>query len=269
MLRLVAFIVFSAILVLSNVVKAAEPRNQRIEFLIACLDRRIPEMAKGETAMPEYLDQISRQGSAPGFEKDPTKRLPLIVDETGFRRETQDMFDSERVSIKLDAKQTNVRVETALNVLCNQIEGVFLIRSEYIEIVPRAKACKELKVKLAPDDPMPQLVHRIFSKVPLETALRTLSERYNRNIVLAPEAEAKFGMPVTARFVNVPLNAAVETLADMAELAVVRKRNLLYVTTKEQAAELRVEEAPRANVEKKLPPNATPGSAEEGPKKAP
>ena len=42
---------------------------------------------------------------------------------------------------------------------------------------------------------------------------------------------------MTATFRNVPLDTAVWILADMSGLTVVRKDNLLYVTSKEPAAQ--------------------------------
>jgi hypothetical protein len=50
--------------------------------------------------------------------------------------------------------------------------------------------------------------------------------------------------------INVPSETAVQTLADMADLKLVRRPNVLFVTTKEQAAALNSENEKRANMER-------------------
>jgi type II secretory pathway component HofQ len=98
--------------------------------------------------------------------------------------------------------------------------------------------------------PMPLLIHRFFTKVPLEKALQQVADRYNQNIVFTPEAQAKGETLVTARLVNVPIQTAVETLANMADLRVVRKANVFLVTTKKQAAELNAKNRKRQELKK-------------------
>jgi hypothetical protein len=54
--------------------------------------------------------------------------------------------------------------------------------------------------------------------------------------------------------VNIPVDAAVEVLADMAGLKVVRRANAYLVTTKEQAAEIEAEQKKATNEKKpKMP----------------
>jgi hypothetical protein len=78
------------------------------------------------------------------------------------------------------------------------------------------------------------LVQAEFDKRPLEEALKELADATECNILFDPRAAEK-AKPVTATLVNVPLETAVELLADMDGLKVVLRDHVLYVTTKENA----------------------------------
>jgi len=238
---------------------AEEPDGARLRFLVSALDRKIDEVEKGKFTLPEMLEKLSKLASLPGHEKDPAKRVNIICNFDALKRESMD-FDENREEIKIAKKLTSERLDTLLAFTCRQttVGGVVFVRDDYIEIIPRSKAMKELGLQLADDEPMPVLIHQFFSKVPLEKALKQISERYAQNIVLAPLAESKRATPITARLVNVPIDVAVETLANIAELKVVRKPNILYVTTKEQAATLRAEDAKITKEPKKTPKEPMP-----------
>jgi hypothetical protein len=201
---------------------------------------------KDETGLQALLESLSKSVSDKGFENDPKKRAMLAIDVADFQR-ADPTFDPERKQIRIDSKLTNVRLETVLAMICDQMEEktTFFVRRDCIEIVPRWKAWDELGLERTENQMLPRLIHRIFTKVPLEQALQQIAERYNQNIVIAPQAEAKKSTVITARLVNAPVDVAVETLANLADLKLVRKQNVLYVTTNDQAAELKVEQNKR------------------------
>jgi len=234
-----------------------EPRDERLRFLASALDNPVAEIEKADIALPFLLDTLGVLVSAPGYEKDPSKKVTIICDVDAFKRENME-FDFERMQIRFHSKMINVRLDTILDVISQQINGVVFVRHDNIEIIPRGKAARELGLQLTPDAPTPALVNRFFTKAPLEKALQQLSERYNQNIVLSPVAEAKGATPITARLTNAPIDAAIETLADMADLEVVRKSNIWYVTTREQAVALRADKAKKATKPKKLPAQEKP-----------
>src|SRR5262249_49008258 len=93
------------------------------------------------------------------------------------------------------------------------------------------------ELKLGCDDPL-ILVHECFNKVKLCRALETIADTTDTNIVLDIRVKAKADTEVSANFTNVPLDTAVSLLADMADLAVVRRNNVLYVTSPENAAKM-------------------------------
>jgi hypothetical protein len=166
--------------------------------------------------------------------------VTIVCDIDAFKKESKD-FDADRLQIKFYAKLVGQRLDVILDMIGQQMNGVVLVRHDNIEIVPRARAAKELGLKLGPDDPFPTLVHQFFTKVPLEKALAQLADRYNQNILLSPTAQAKAAMPITLRLTNTPIDRAIETAAEVAELKAVRNSNIWLVTTKEHAATLRTD----------------------------
>jgi hypothetical protein len=115
----------------------------------------------------------------------------------------------------------------------------FLLRRHSIEITTEAAIRRELRLptgKGADAEPLPELVyfHR-FNGETLEAACETLAEKMDVTIVLDPRVKEKAATKVKARFVNTPLDVAVEILADTAWLVVKRKANAFYITSPEKA----------------------------------
>lgn len=226
-------------LVPANRATAEEPADVRVRFLASCLDVPISELDKGDVALPFLLDTITALASPPGSDKNPRIRVTVMLDVNAFKKENEEPFDPERIQIRFHQKLVSVRFDSVLGMIAAQIDGVVLVRNDFIEIVPREKAVKELGLKLGDSQPMPVLVNRFFTNVSPQKALQQIAERYNQNIVISPHAtpaaDEKNVKLITARLVNVPIETAVETIANMADLKVIHKANVFYVTTKEQA----------------------------------
>jgi hypothetical protein len=161
----------------------------------------------------------------------------------------------------------NVRLATILKHMTDQMDGVYLLYPDHIEIVSAARALTLTKppVHDYPDEnergasfeeiarSIP-LVHANFKDVSLQDALREVEVRTNRSIVIATQAGDKAKTSITARFTNVPVDTAVATLAESVGLTMARKGNVLLVTTAERAREF--VPAPLANT---LPGGFGPG----------
>ena len=115
---------------------------------------------------------------------------------------------------------------------------IFIIRRDEIEITTRALWLRELGL---PADTKSPLVVKHFRKTPLHKALAATSG----NILIDVREERKTRVKVTARFDHVPIETALELLADMAGLAVVKKANVYYVTSPSNAERLRKDNPPR------------------------
>jgi hypothetical protein len=120
--------------------------------------------------------------------------------------------------------------------------ATFLIRRGGVEITTGKAVREELKLpepaKDARPEALPPILWEEIENQPLRAALRVLALAADTPILLDPRAKEKAATKVSAQLWNVSLEAAVELLADMAGLAVVRKSNAYYVTTPENAERL-------------------------------
>jgi hypothetical protein len=89
--------------------------------------------------------------------------------------------------------------------------------------------------------------------VPLKDALKRLARETGANVVLDPKTDKENAAPVTLRLDDVPLETAVELLADGAGLKAVRRNNVLFVTTEAKADKIR-KETPPAPAPAPMPP---------------
>src|SRR5437660_3328447 len=109
-----------------------------------------------------------------------------------------------------------------------------IVRSKHYEITTRAAMMKEFYPGRRSDEFLPPLAHGIFKEVPLDRALKELTDLSGGNVVLDhPGAKDAVKTQITAEFSNVPLDTAVTLLADMAGLKTVTVDRVIYVTTKE------------------------------------
>lgn len=234
-----AVVAFVVVLDLCGRAAAGEAEDKRIRSLVAKLSHPITEIDKGDLPLPFVLESLQEMVNK--NETDPSKLMKIMLDVDGFNRATMGMFDPERKSIRFHFKLVGVRLDTVLGNICEQLEAVVLVRNEFVAIVPRGAALRELNFQIADDHPVPPIVYQFLTKTPLQKALKQLTEQTNVNIVLAPEVEAKSDVLITAKLVNVPIDAAVQVLADMAGLKAVRRANVFLITTKEQANEIEAE----------------------------
>ncbi len=230
-------------------VRADEKSEQRVRFLASSLNVQIAELEKGEVGLALLLDTINAMASPPGGEKDPDKRVPIVLS-GAFNRIDDGSFDAERKQIKIPNKLVNNRLATVLGLICEQLDAGYVVRADYIEIVPVRTLRQELNYPNGLADELRSLAIGFYDKVPLHAALKDLGDRYNRNVVLSPLAEKELEKAISARLLNVPFDTAVETLADMVDLKVVRKANVLFITTKEQAGTLIAEHEKRMKAER-------------------
>ncbi len=86
---------------------------------------------------------------------------------------------------------------------------------------------------------MRQRINLDLDHVPLDEALRDLARWTVTNLVLDGHVTKEAKTPVTLKLQDVPLEVAVRLMANQAGLRPVRTGNVLYVTTKANAAELR------------------------------
>jgi hypothetical protein len=149
--------------------------------------------------------------------------------------------------------------------LADQVHGKVLAYPEYVKIVPDLFADYEsgvLPVNSDPDVEPPllsvqdlvrakplikrALVNLSVKNKPLSEVLDEIAESTGATVTLSPLVAANVRqLPVTARFANTPVDAAVRTLCEMTECGVIEDANVLLVTTRERAAARAQEDAER------------------------
>jgi type II secretory pathway component HofQ len=134
----------------------------------------------------------------------------------------------------------NVRLSTILRKILSRIPApsgaTFMVRGDHIEITTMTFQAPEVWGKYT--GPHLPLVNTTLTKLPLEDAVKELAEQTDFNVVLDNRAAEQAKTLVSARLLNTPLDTALRLLADMTDLRSVHLDNVLYVTTKENAAAL-------------------------------
>src|SRR5262249_62268687 len=99
---------------------------------------------------------------------------------------------------------------------------------------------------------MHQRVSLDLEGMPLHMALKALAKDTSTNVVLDPSVAKEGQTQLTLQLEDVPLETAVRLLAEMGGLKTVRLGNVLFVTTKAKAVEM------RADPDLSPPPSPTP-----------
>jgi CRISPR/Cas system-associated exonuclease Cas4 (RecB family) len=133
------------------------------------------------------------------------------------------------VSLKLN----NVKLRTILRSLLSQFRLAYVVEQDIVLITSEPVAIeRQVQQRVSVD----------FDQMPLDKALKQLSRETATNLVLDPRQAANIKDTVTLRLEDVPLEVVVRLMSEMAGLRSVRQSNVLFVTSKEVAAELRKEE---------------------------
>ncbi len=182
---------------------------------------------------------------------------------------------SSLVAIKPIPKMTRVRLSTVLNKILARVPSstgaTYVLRRDGIEITTEGAKVAEfrnasehlppgLTEDRDPNGPPPApipLVQAEFDKKSLDEALKELADATEHNVLLDPRAAEK-AKPVTATLINVPLDTAVDLLANMSGLQVVSRDRVLYVTTKDNA------DAMQKELKDRIGPVPTPMPAQPG-----
>ena len=158
----------------------------------------------------------------------------------------------------------SVKVETILTMLCEQADAKFLVYPDHIKIVPDSFAAYESGVLTVGADPTGEdvpllptidllrskpltkrgLVNASFKNKSLGEIVDEIAEATGANVTVSPTLPAEVRKaPLTVRFANTPVDAAVRTLCEMTETGVIEDANVLLVTTRERATARAKEEA--------------------------
>jgi RNA polymerase sigma factor (sigma-70 family) len=196
-----------------------------------------------QATLGEALDQLAK-----------AYNVTFVVNERAFRAENlinpletdKDIRRSKIASISIPPFRGRLR--TVLQTILDHVETtsphltiMFLVRKDHIEITTSTFVRMELGFRN--ERPIPPLVWDSFEETDLAWILPRLAETSGYNIMADPKAGEKLHTRITMQLNNVPVDTAVRLMANMAGLSVVRLDNVFYVTTAENAKQLREEQA--------------------------
>jgi hypothetical protein len=130
--------------------------------------------------------------------------------------------------VNLDAKDVPARV--VLRRLVDQYRLDYAVVGDSVIVsTEEGAAARQLRQRVGVD----------FDKVELAAALKKLSADTGANLVLDPRVEKEASARVSLQAEDMPLETAVRLVSEMAGLKPVRVGNVLFVTSKATAAEMR------------------------------
>lgn len=209
-------------------------RNSQVSRAISLADHLAKTVNFGgvddpKSTIAEMIDQFRRRYD-----------LEIQMNTQAFKAAEVDNILSYEFALSHPVPAMKAPLSRALRTILARIPGnspaMYVIRGDYIELTTEAAVRAELGK--APGAPLFPLVLAAFDKVPLSEALDRLAQFADYNVTLDSRVGDKSKMPVSTAFKNVPLDTAVFLLADMADLAMVQKDNVLYVTTPDNAARI-------------------------------
>lgn len=167
---------------------------------------------------------------------------PLHLALAQLKEQTKVNFVLDRVTIAnmgVDPEQTpvnvklqNVKLRSALRTMLGQYNLSYAIINDTVVVTSEDMAMhRQLRQRVNVD----------FDRVQLGAALKQLARETATNMVVDPRTLKESQAPVTLSLEDVPLEMAVRLMAEMAGLRPVRMGNVLFVTSKATAAELRLD----------------------------
>jgi len=139
---------------------------------------------------------------------------------------------AEPNDLMVDVKLKDVKVRSGLRTMLGQFNLTYVVVGESIIVTTEEVAIyKQLK----------QRVNVEYDVVPLNDALKHLAKAHGINIVIDPKtAKNKVAeTPVTLFVEDVPIEAAIRLMCEMAALKPTRMGNVIYVTTEDRADKLK------------------------------
>jgi hypothetical protein len=167
-----------------------------------------------EAPLPTVVSQL-REQTRINFVLDSTTLLTMGIDPNQWT-----------VGLRLQNTRLRVGLRTMLNpyhLSCVIVGDAALITTEDMAV------SRQLRQRVSLD----------LDQVPLSRALRQLARETATNVLVDAKVHKESETPLTLQLDDVPLETAVRLMAEMVGLKPVRLGNVLYVTSKASAAELR------------------------------
>lgn len=215
-----------------GLVSWAAPEEKRPPSMIQKLNQRVnyPGIEDHKATLNDALDQISKLYG-----------VSFDINDAAFKMDgLMEVGRTEVANPTPVPEIKNARLDRVLRILLRRIPvpsgATYYVRGDHIQITTGTFQSRAIWGSYG--GPHLPLVNIVLDKSPLEDAVRELSELTDFNIVIDTRAGEKAKTPVSARFLNTPLDTALRLLTDMSDLRAIHIDNVLYITTRENAASL-------------------------------
>jgi hypothetical protein len=181
------------------------------------LDQTIANLEIENQQLPLALEQLHEE-----------TKINFVLDRGGIALMGMDADNGMAVKAKLQ----NIKVKTALRNMLNQYGlGYAIIGDSVLVTTDEMAVYRQLKQRVSLD----------LDRVQVDRALKGLARETATNLLVDNRAQKEAQTPVTLQVEDVPLETAVRLIGEAAGLKAVRMGNVVLVTTKPHATELRAE----------------------------
>lgn len=201
----------------ANTVALDGPKNNKLDSQAQVIHKSLEQPISVEFANSPLQDAFAKLA-------DQTK-LNFVLDR-GSMQQLGIIPEQSLVTIKLE----KAPIRVALRRLLSQYNLGYAVIGDMVLITTEDMAIHRQ---------MRQRVNLDLDRVPLDEALRDLAKWTVTNLVLDGHVTKEAKIPVSLKLQDVPLEVAVRLMANQAGLRPVRAGNVIYVTTKANAAELK------------------------------
>ena len=147
-------------------------------------------------------------------------------------RSTVQMMGMAVEEMNVDLNMKNTKLKTALRALVGQYNLTYVISDGHLVITTEEAAVhRQLK----------QRIEVNYDNVPLQTAVKELSSKHGVSVVFDPKTvKTKTAQNlVTLQVDDVPFEAAIRLMCEMADLKPARMGNVIYITSEARADKLK------------------------------
>jgi hypothetical protein len=168
-----------------------------------------------QQSLKAVVDKLKEQG-----------KISIVLEEAAIR------FGLGGGGPVVDADWKDVKLKSALQTILDPFGLTYVVVGDTVVVtIEDVAVARQMK----------QRVNVECDKVEFGQALRQLSRETGANLVLDSRIEKEAKAPVSLELEDVPLETAVRLLSEMAGLKPVRIGNVLFITDKKNAAELRAD----------------------------
>lgn len=217
---------------------------QQADALAALLDKlhgedvEFPQANLNEVPLIELIQHLAKR-----------YELTFSINEESFKAEGLNSIRDAVPGVSM-TQVRSLTIHQFLTTVLHSTGGTYIVKGKTIEIVAPGRAARMTRssVTVAEDGRAAlkePLVSAVFKEKPLNEAVASLAERYDLTAIVSPQAgDARTGF-ITARFLNIPADRALELVALQADLRVVRKGAAFLITSREHADALFTEQMER------------------------